>query len=292
MPAPERVATRTGSMSRKAFQTKYLETRTPLVLRGAMTDTAAVAHWDMEFFASRYGSQRVPIDGIRSGLFMELGEYIERLRAVRDETEPVLYMRNLLLFETFPELRQDFAMPWIAQPNWLQSPLVGDYSGGSWRYWVELFLSGPGSRFPTVHIDPYFTHAWSIQLSGRKDFWLWPSLAEEREKMRAGEAPWQHGNEVKPDTELSDFFGDRECYRLTLEPGDLAFIPAGWWHTTETHEASLTLGGNFVESSNWFDFSRSYQSRNPTHSRRQALKRKASSLVASRVLSWAQRRYR
>ncbi len=284
------VAEADGSMSRKEFQTLYLETRTPFVLRGAMTNTAPVADWDMEFFASRYGAQRVPIDGIRSGLSMELGEYIQRLRSVRDETEPVLYMRNLLLFERFPELRQDFSMPWIAQPNWLQSPLVGDYSGGSWRYWVELFLSGPGSRFPNVHIDPYFTHAWSIQLSGRKDFWLWPVAAEEREKMCSGEAPWQSADELKPDTELSVFFNDRKCYRVTLCPGDLAFIPAGWWHTTETHEASVTLGGNFVESSNWLDFSRSYENRNPVHSRRQALKRKAAELVASRVLSWAQRR--
>lgn len=262
-----------------------------MVIQNAMPGLAALRKWDLEFFATRYASTRVPIDGIRSGKSMELGAYIESLdsQSVRDGEGVALYMRNLMLFEKFPELRGDFRMPDIAQPNWLQSRFLGDYSGGSWRYWVELFLSGPGSRFPNVHIDPYFTHAWSLQISGRKHFWLWPSTAQERAEMLSGEKSWQYPRKLLPDTDLEGFMPGREALRVVLEPGDLAFIPAGYWHTTECSEASVTLGGNFVQACNWREFSQSYNRRNPTHSRRQAIARKAAALVSPQVLRWREK---
>lgn len=281
---PSRViAKQSGSLSRQEFDEHYLLPRQPLVLRNAMSDMPAVGKWSVEFFRNHYGRHHVPIDGLRSGKTMRLGDYVNSLDSSQHK-KAALYMRNLLVFERFPELKVDFKMPWISRPNWLESRALGDFSGGAWRYWVELFLSGKGSKFPFVHLDPYYTHAWSIQLSGQKTFYLWAPLRDQHAKLLKRSIERIDSAPLLPTTHLPTLFPKRACYQFELSEGDLAFIPAGWWHTTETLEASVTLGGNFVEGSNWREFKTLYQERNPAHTLRQVLGRKITSALAPRFL--------
>lgn len=252
-----------------------------MALQAPATAMAAVNRWDLDFFARRYSEHRVPIDGLRSGVHQSLGDYVAQIRspdAASEECAP--YMRNLMLFESFPELRSDFEMPWLADPNWLQSKVLGDFSGGSWRYWVELFLSGAGTRFPFVHTDPYCTHAWSLQLSGSKRFWLWPPVESQLERLCDGSLPRENPTLITRDTRLEDFVPGVLARSVVLHPGEMLFLPAGWWHTTETHEESVTLGGNFVEASNWKDFERLYRARNRAHSFGQIVNRRLASVAA------------
>lgn len=283
---PSVVAIEPSSITREKYERDFLVPREPLVLRGAVREMPAVGKWNVDFFAQRYAARRVPVDGSGSGKEMRLDEYVRWLRtSAGDSDDGALYMRNLQIFEHFPELKRDFKMPWIAQPNWLQSPVLGDFSGGSWRFWVELFLSGAGSRFPFVHMDPYYTHAWSVQLSGRKRFYLWPPEREQHAKLLRGEIKRQDPTPIGAETELAKIILDRPCYQVELGEGDLLFIPAGWWHTTETQEASVTLGGNFVEASNWHEFRKLYLARNPAHTHWQAVSRRISSAITPTLLS-------
>ncbi len=72
--------------------------------------------------------------------------------------------------------------------------------------------------------------------------------------------------------------------RVVLHPGETLFIPAGWWHTTETFEESVTVGGNFVDRSNWSEFQLLFDARNPPHSRRQGAVRRLAGIFAPRYL--------
>src|ERR1700761_152846 len=54
-----------------------------------------------------------------------------------------------------------------AKPNWLHSPL---FQRGYWGSALEVFIGGPGGKFPYLHIDFYHLNAWINQLYGRKEF--------------------------------------------------------------------------------------------------------------------------
>ena len=270
-------------LTRKEFEATYLSARRPVILRKAMKEMPAVGKWSIEFFGEHYGEHQVPIDGRRSGRTMRLEDYVNTLHH-SSVHNAALYMRNFLVFEHFPELKKDFEMPWITRPNWLESRALGDFSGGAWRCWVELFLSGKGSKFPFVHIDPYYTHAWSIQLTGRKHFYLWAPIPNQHNDLLQHRIERIAPSHIGPTTHLPSLLSNRQCFELVLCEGDLAFIPAGWWHTTSTNENSVTLGGNFVEASNWLEFKSLYQQRNPPHSLRQTIARTTTSIIAPRLL--------
>ena len=44
---------------------------------------------------------------------------------------------------------------------------------------------------------------------------------------------------------------------MTIGPGDALFVPDGWWHTARcvSETPSVTLGGNYVDASNYDAFS-------------------------------------
>jgi hypothetical protein len=55
---------------------------------------------------------------------------------------------------------------------------------------------------------------------------------------------------VSPADVLDSFFQGYEATVGVIEPGDIVFIPEGWWHPVESQSASITLSGNWGEQSN------------------------------------------
>ena len=162
------------------------------------------------------------------------------------DSQALPYIRNVFLSDYCPALLEDVQVPSIAQPNWLLHPMLAPSLRTEWLNWFELFLSPPGMRFPHVHVDRDHTHAWLLQVFGRKKVWMWPN--------EAGRTRKPNDLDVSPSDVLDTFFPGYEPTVGVIEPGDLVFIPEGWWHTAESQSASITLSGNWVEQSNWEAF--------------------------------------
>jgi histone arginine demethylase JMJD6 len=63
-----------------------------------------------------------------------------------------------------------------AKPNWLEDKA---FKRGHWGGVLELFVGGPGGKFPYVHKDYYHLSAWINQLYGEKRFTVFPRGQEE-----------------------------------------------------------------------------------------------------------------
>lgn len=46
-------------------------------------------------------------------------------------------------------------------------------------------------------------------------------------------------------------FAEASMIRFTLHPGELLFVPSGWWHTTRTLDVSIATVISFANASNW-----------------------------------------
>lgn len=238
-----------SAISVEEFARTYMFPRRPVLLRGAAAAWPAVGRWTPDFFREHFGDKTITVDSDDGQSLREFnfGEYIQ---IATDGTTPgrrLPYIRNLWLADYFPTLQDDILDCPFMTPNWFQvSPLrdiVSESSGGHWPRWLEFFFNAPGRRFPFVHIDTCNTHAWCAQIFGRKRFWLW----EAAPARNGARYPCLRGD-------LATFFPDAVAHTGVASAGDIVFVPAAWYHTTESETVSITVSGNFINDSNWDDF--------------------------------------
>jgi hypothetical protein len=126
-------------------------------------------------------------------------------------------------------------------------------------------ICGPQRSGSAFHIDPNATHAWNAPVVGRKRWILYPPSAMDHPP--PGVHPSQDGDTVTMPLSIGEWmvsFWSQHVKRrshpdvnqrpieCTVSPGDLIFVPHGWWHTVLNIDPgmSLALTQNYVSASN------------------------------------------
>jgi len=244
---------RRSGLSHREFVTEYLQTLRPVILTDVIGHWKAMDRWTPQMFKDVYGGREVTIDG-RS---FTVAEFIDLVLASNRE-RPAPYMRNTLIEAWAPELLSDISpLPSCTKPNWFERLLFP--SRRSFTY-LELYLGGSGASFPVLHYDSLHTHAFLMQVFGRKRFivfspeqspYLYPGT-------RGGKSNSQINDVEHPDLARFPLFARAVPTEFVLEPGETLFVPAGWWHTTRMLSPSITVSANTANASNWSAFSEDY----------------------------------
>lgn len=224
--------------------------------------TVAPSSWTLPFFASTFGQRQVAFGFPEDPAFKRLvtpqatvpiGRYIRKVMRSSSADDDRPYLRNLWLLETFPELASSVQLPAaLLEQNVLAHASLAPSLPREWNPWIELFLSPEGALYPEVHVDAHQSHAWLAQISGVKEIIAWQPRVERKgarwtateieQRVQDGRIQFL----VDGNTSFEDLFDHTRPIRLRLEPGEMAVIPAGWWHTALSVSASVTLSGNFV----------------------------------------------
>jgi len=209
-----------------------LEQRRPVVLAGFARDWPAVREWSFESLAERFADFELDAShtadwdakqGKSAARRTTLGDAIGRMRAGESLTATFLS-----LLHAHPELLDDFALEQLGP---LRDP--GAQLGVS-----EAFLGAPGTRTP-IHCAP--THNLFVQVLGQKRWLLYGPECDPALRPLANRMPYfvSRCEPAAPDAE-HPLLPYAQGYAVTLEPGDLLFVPAYWWH--EVSNPSLALG--------------------------------------------------
>lgn len=250
------------ALPNQAFLQQYLWPRKPVILSGATKEWPALASWTPEFFHAQYGSKTIVVRHRNKRYQTKLSEFIHYTRRCGElhhdgsDLEP-LYLRNITVANVFPELLPDFSVPECFLPNWLERWPLRSVFPVAPQSSAELFIGSPGARGPTIHRDRYMTHSWLAQIYGRKRFWMVSPQQEELIYQSECDADVSRVNSIKtPDLTKFPRFAMATVLTGVLQPGEIIFIPAGWWHTAECLTVGISLSGNFVNASNFQDFCR------------------------------------
>jgi histone arginine demethylase JMJD6 len=171
---------------------------------------------------------------------------------------PPPYLRNVLLEKWIPELMADISpLPLCTAPNWLDSRLFPSRES---QRTLEIYIGGAGARFPMLHYDGLHTHAWLMQIHGRKRYLVYPPSATALVYPRTGLeinkssiADLEH-----PDLERFPLFAQAEPTVFDLHPGETLFVPSGFWHTVAILSPSITISINSANRPNWGAFVRDF----------------------------------
>jgi histone arginine demethylase JMJD6 len=250
------------NLSYEQFAREYLFANKPVIVTDAMRQWKALSRWTPEFFRREFGSMMFNLpDGKGEFGYKENGvtEYtmmrlIDRILNSTDE-DPAPYLRNVVLDEKFPSLREDVEpLPDYLQPNWLPDHYlvksVGDILNRGAA--IEIYIGGKGGAFPVLHYDGAAAHAFLMHIYGRKRFILYPPEQTEYLYPSSEKPNLSTVNSLdKPDLERFPLFEKAVATTFVLEAGELFFIPSGWWHTTKMLTPCISISANVVNQSNW-----------------------------------------
>lgn len=209
------------------FRRRHARPSRPVVLTGAM-DTWPARRWTFADLAERHGSRSVPI---KVAFYVQrevtLASYLDLVQGRGPDAGSLAYLSNLDLSHAIPELRGDFAFP---PYHWLDRLAY-------FNFWI-----GPRGTLSNLHCD--FAHNLLAQVLGTKRILLHapgktPLLGPEKTTFyssfsgydcatSAADRPAVPGD-VEPDHELE------------LAPGEMLFIPFGWWHRVRSLAPSISI---------------------------------------------------
>lgn len=246
---------RRENLSYEEFSEKYLYANRPVIILDALRKWRAVSRWSPEFFKRDFGEVRFSVkDSNNPPQEYTIAQLIDLVN-VSSVENPAPYLRNKVVEDIMPSLLPDFdPLPEYCLPNWLPEK----YLLGKFQYEfnrgakMELFIGGKGAGFPRLHYDYLGTHAYLMQIYGEKQLIFFsPDQTE-----YVYPEPKNCSNSQLRDLEKVDpvrfpLFSKARPLKGVLGPGEMAFIPSQWWHTTRMLSASISTSVNGLNNSNW-----------------------------------------
>ena len=224
-------------ISQASFFEDYYCSNRPLVLRGAMRASKAVRTWSPELLAERFGAVFVQITSGRDQLAtyehefrltlrtVTLREFVERLVAEPVSNDYYLVARNYFFDDpTFRVLLQDLEPP-------VHIIDFRDERRGACKLWF-----GPGGTITPFHYDEH--PILFGQIYGRKRFKLVSPF--DGQKMYVHHRYYSAVDPENVDEQRYPAFHHVSVAEVLVEPGDLLFIPTGWWHWVKSIDVSIS----------------------------------------------------
>jgi lysine-specific demethylase 8 len=223
--------------------------RKPVVIRGMIDRWPALQRWTPDYLVDRcsdlevdyVAEPRLPAMSRRAafeGRSRVHGTFKQFVEALVDEDGPRVYVLLSNLLKRAPRLAEDFAplegcIP-LSVPPFLKRRLVRG----------PLLWIGPKDMVSPLHLDP--EHNLFSQVFGSKE-WLVFSPSDQRNLY----VPWpEHPDAIlnwspidvsSPDVDRFPRYARLTPYRHVLEPGEMLYLPAGWWHGVRYRGVAISV---------------------------------------------------
>ena len=246
---------RMPKLSRQAFLDNYYALNRPVVMTGAMDDWPAMTCWTAEELKRRFGDRVVSVqanrdydanyeqnsDKLRSE--MRFGEFVDITETIGETNNYYITANNS---ETNTEALKDLWQDIIPFAEYLR-----DDPANRGFFWF-----GPKGTVTPLHHD--LTNNFMAQVRGRKLVRLiapyeLPNLYNNRHCYSAV-------NLDKIDYDQFPLFRNVTVIDVEIGPGDLLFLPVGWWHHVRGLDTSITMTfTNFVFDNDFYSIYKTYQ---------------------------------
>ncbi|KAG5501485.1 hypothetical protein JKF63_03314 [Porcisia hertigi] len=177
---------------------------------------------------------------------MDLEDYVRYATEQNDERP--IYMFDAE-FGTVLDVEKLYTVPpYFARDDFFSA--LGDR-----RPKFRWLIAGPRRGGSSFHVDPNYTSAWNANMTGRKRWLLFPPGA-----VPPGVVPSPDMAEVATPVSLTEWLLNyydaslqefqHRGYECICEPGDIIFVPCGWWHYVINLENSIAITQNYVSRCN------------------------------------------
>ena len=225
---------RNGNIERISYKytskSDFEKRTTPCIIHGATEHWDAHKLWSFENFTKRFHNTRfILADNVEPMTFAEYNDYC----VTTTEDEPLyIFDESFGEREDTKELLNDYD-----EPELFSDDLFKNLETIRPRY--RWFIAGPPRSGSNLHVDPLGTSAWNALITGKKEWIIFYPGAPVRESTKSG-AAWFRDEYPK--------LKHLQHYRFVQKPGEILYIPSGWWHIAINREATMAVTQNFFES--------------------------------------------
>lgn len=283
--APDTIERRSAlTMTREEFERDFLIPNRPVIITDLVTkwpcfDRSNPNHWSRENLLRRYSDV---IFKINQGVEMKLKDYL--LYCATTQEENPMYLFDNEYGEKCPEMLGEYWVPEpIADRDFFE--LLPAEIRPSYR-WI---LFGPAISGATFHKDPNSTSAWNGLIYGAKKWIMYPPDVVPP-GIYASDDGWEVTTPVSSIEWFHNFYEHKtktnsgvKPIEAIQRPGELVFIPNGWWHSVLNLEESIAVTQNFVSRHNLYnvlDFLRRKKKKDLYNAFEDALEKKHPGLIA------------
>jgi hypothetical protein len=234
------VVERRPGLGAEEFLERYYAVNRPVILTGEMTDWPALARWTPDYLKTAIGGRVIEFQGGRAA-----SERFERDKEAHRREAPFgVFMDQIL--------RQDagngtYLTAYNSRRNAGALSVLNDDLGFLERFLDRQAASpngmmwiGPAGTFTPLHHD--LTNNLIAQIVGRKRIKLAP--AAEIGKLYNDQHVFSEIPDLDdPDLDLTRYprLATLRLYDVLLEPGEILFVPLGWWHQVRSLDFSVTI---------------------------------------------------
>ncbi|MBA3827877.1 MAG: cupin-like domain-containing protein [Taibaiella sp.] len=237
-----------GDISYEDFMEQYYKPGIPVVFKDAAKVWKAKGLFSPAWFRANYGDKVTEHDG-KKYTMRQVMDLVEASTESKPAPYPFLFSIPDIIPEVWPMV-QPLNLNY-AKPNWLENKW---FQRGYWGSATEIFVGGPGGRFPYLHLDFYHLNAWITQLYGEKQFTVFPKDQEHLLYPKPGDAWRSEVNIFEPDYEKHPLYRNATPIQFTVKAGETLFIPAGTWHSAYSLTPTISVAFDQLNSRNYKDF--------------------------------------
>ena len=249
------------------FFHNYEVPNVPLVLIGAASTWKATQKWtSLDYLATisngrdfRATSGAAPLPAQ-----FTIQSYAQYSASTLLEESPLYLFDRTALLETplhldfFPDLQR--TCPYFDPANQEYGHDLFSLLGEGQRPDHTWLILGPKRSGSSFHMDPNATHAWNAAIVGRKRWIMYPPGVTP-----PGVHPSPNGDHVAMPISIGEWIlnywtehvqrykdvPSRRPMECTVEPGDVMFVPHGWWHMViNLDDVNIAVTHNYVSQSN------------------------------------------
>lgn len=220
------------------FERISKQSRIPVLITDAMTDWPAMQNWTLDYISERSGELKVPVEYYPSGDRYENFEAIaitmrEYVRHLRDGKEKNYYVAARDIKEICPAIIEEAPSPRFLQTADIQS-----------RETARALFAGLETMSP-MHYHQ-LDQAVLCQIVGSKRLLLYPPAKTRDVKphpwySRSNYSRIAHTGPHDMWEAFATHARSRPAIDITLEPGQMLFIPIHWWHVVGGFDECISL---------------------------------------------------
>lgn len=231
-------------LSIATFQKQFETPRRPVILTDIVNDWPAFNDWDPSALAKILGE--TPFNA--GGFPFTFSQYLEYSDAIHASDDQALYIFDNNFAKKTPQLADSYTVPSLFTEDLFS--VLGEEKRPDFRW----LIAGPRRSGSSFHKDPNATSAWNAAIKGRKKWVFFPP-----DVTPPGITPTSDGSDVTAPLSVIEWFVNfynrdviESCGGLeaVVNPGELMFVPRGWWHCVLNLDFSIAITQNFVSSVN------------------------------------------